>query len=63
MSGHKVFVRHTYIYKCSNKECGEEWKLNEALGIDSLHCPICGTKDHVEYVLEDQRTRWLRSFE
>ena len=34
--GHKVFIRHTYIYKCSNKKCGEEWKINEAVNIDKL---------------------------
>ena len=51
---HKVFVRHTYIYKCSN--CVEEWKINEAMDLDRLNCPHCGTNDYVEYVLEDQRS-------
>jgi len=51
---HKVFIRHTYIYKCS--QCVEEWKINEAADLDRLNCPHCGTNDHVEYVLEDQRS-------
>ena len=63
MPGHEVFIRHTYIYKCSSKECSEEWKLNEALGIERLCCPYCGKEDYIHYVLEDQRTKWLRGFE
>jgi len=53
---HKVFIRHTYIYQCSS--CVEEWKINEAADLDRLNCPHCGTNDHVEYVLEDQRSRY-----
>jgi DNA-directed RNA polymerase subunit RPC12/RpoP len=51
---HKVFIRHTYIYKCSS--CKEEWKINEASQLESLSCPHCGKRDHVDYVKEDQRT-------
>jgi len=61
--GHKVFVRHTYIYKCSNKECSEEWKINEAANLESLNCPYCGKSDFVDYVLVDQRERYNRKFE
>ena len=43
--GHKVFIRHTYIYKCSDKKCKEEWKVNEANDLEVLHCPHCGKKD------------------
>ena len=32
--GHKVFIRHTYIYKCSNKKCEGEWKINEATDLE-----------------------------
>jgi len=32
--GHQVFIRHTYIYKCSNNKCKEEWKINEAKELD-----------------------------
>ena len=42
--GHKVFIRHTYIYKCSDKKCKEEWKVNEANDLEVLHCPHCGKK-------------------
>jgi|TARA_R110002020_G_scaffold475787_1_gene712315 DNA-directed RNA polymerase subunit RPC12/RpoP len=59
---HKVFIRHTYIYKCSNKQCGEEWKVNEADELEKLHCPHCGTKDNIEYVLVDQRTKYQRKW-
>jgi DNA-directed RNA polymerase subunit RPC12/RpoP len=55
---HKVFIRHTYIYKCSNKECKEEWKINEAADIETLNCPHCGQRDTLEYTLKDQRTRY-----
>ena len=41
---HKVFIRHTYIYKCSS--CKGEWKINEA--------------ENIEYVLEDQRTKYKK---
>ena len=34
--GHKVFIRHTYIYKCSNKDCGGEWKINEASNLEII---------------------------
>ena len=44
--GHKVFIRHTYIYKCSDKKCNEEWKVNEAENLEILHCPYCGKKDN-----------------
>ena len=39
---HKVFIRHTYIYKCSDQECGGEWKINESPHLDKLNCPHCG---------------------
>ena len=45
---HQVFIRHTYIYKCSNKKCKEEWKVNEADKLETLHCPHCGKKDNVK---------------
>ena len=54
---HKVFIRHTYIYKCSNTKCGGEWKINEAENIDRCFCPHCGKNDFVEYVLGDQRDK------
>ena len=54
---HKVFIRHTYIYKCSSKSCNGEWKINEAADLDLLNCPHCGRTDNVEYILEDQRTK------
>ena len=44
---HQVFIRHTYIYKCSNKECLEEWKINEASRLEKVTCPHCGLKDDV----------------
>jgi len=50
---HKAFIRHTYIYQCGG--CKGEWKINEAINIDRLNCPHCGTNDYVEFVLEDQR--------
>jgi hypothetical protein len=49
---HKVFIRHTYIYKCSNKKC------NEADRLEKLHCPHCGKKDNVEYIMVDQREKY-----
>jgi DNA-directed RNA polymerase subunit RPC12/RpoP len=55
---HKVFIRHTYIYKCSSKSCGGEWKINEASELDKLSCPHCGRVDAIDYVMEDQRTRY-----
>lgn len=61
--GHKVFIRHTYIYKCSSIKCREEWKINEALSLDKLCCPYCGKRDSVEYVRVDQRERYNRKFE
>ena len=60
---HKVFIRHTYIYKCSNKKCCGEWKINEASNIERLRCPHCGEHDIVEYVIEDQRKKYNRRWE
>jgi DNA-directed RNA polymerase subunit RPC12/RpoP len=57
---HKVFIRHTYIYKCSS--CSEEWKINEAESIEKLSCPHCGKHDVVDYVKEDQRTRFVNKW-
>ena len=61
--GHKIFIRHTYIYKCSSKKCGGEWKINEAIDLDKLTCPHCGKKDSVEYVKDDQRDKYQRRWE
>ena len=58
---HKVFIRHTYIYKCSS--CGEEWKINEASKIEKLSCPHCGKVDCIDYVLVDQRTKYNKKWE
>ena len=33
---HKVFIRHTYIYKCADNACSEEWKINEADKLEKL---------------------------
>jgi hypothetical protein len=52
--GHQVFIQHTYIYKCSDKACTEEWKINEAADIEKLRCPHCGKYDNVEYILDGQ---------
>ena len=60
---HKVFIRHTYIYKCSKRTCSGEWKVNEAIGLDKLYCPHCGKKDYVEFVDIDQRTKYNRRWE
>jgi DNA-directed RNA polymerase subunit RPC12/RpoP len=60
---HKVFIRHTYIYKCSSKSCTGEWKINEASEAETLNCPHCGKRDNVEYVLQDQRTKYQRKWE
>ena len=60
---HKVFIRHTYIYKCSEKKCGEEWKINEAKSLDKLYCPHCGKYYTVEYVLVDQREKYNKKWE
>ena len=60
---HKVFIRHTYIYKCDDKACGEEWKINEAITLDKLRCPHCGKYDYAEYVDVDQRTKYQRKWE
>jgi predicted RNA-binding Zn-ribbon protein involved in translation (DUF1610 family) len=57
---HKVFIRHTYIYKCDS--CGGEWKINEALSIEHLSCPHCGKNDTIEYVKEDQRKNHYRRY-
>ncbi len=57
---HKVFIRHTYIYKCSG--CEGEWKINEAASIDNLNCPHCGKRDYVEFVLQDQRDKYKKKF-
>mgnify|MGYP003660952264 FL=1 len=59
---HQVFIRHTYIYKCSNKECLEEWKINEASRLEKVTCPHCGHKDDVNYVLVDQREKYQRNW-
>jgi len=61
--GHKVFIRHTYIYKCGNKKCGEEWKINEANALEKLRCPHCGEHDTVEYVMKDQRKKHNQKWE
>ena len=53
---HKVFIRHTYIYKCDS--CEEEWKINEAASLEHLSCPHCGKNDVIEYVVEDQRVKY-----
>ena len=60
---HKVFIRHTYIYKCSDKVCDEEWKINEASTLDILRCRHCGKYDSFEYVDVDQRTKYQRKWE
>tara|TARA_R110001592_G_scaffold224363_1_gene480091 strand:- start:609 stop:797 length:189 start_codon:yes stop_codon:yes gene_type:complete len=60
---HKIFIRHTYIYKCSNNKCAGEWKINEAEHIEKLRCPHCGEHDIVEYVIQDQRDRFNRKWE
>jgi DNA-directed RNA polymerase subunit RPC12/RpoP len=59
---HKVFIRHTYIYKCSNTECNGEWKINESSDLDRLNCPHCGKNDIVEYTLKDQREKWSKKY-
>ena len=59
---HKVFIRHTYIYKCSSKKCSQEWKINEASAIETVTCPHCGKKDNVDYVLVDQREKYNRKW-
>ena len=61
--GHKIFIRHTYIYKCSKKKCGGEWKINEASDLEKLNCPHCGKRDSVEYVMVDQREKYQRRWE
>jgi len=60
---HKVFIRHTYIYKCSNQECSGEWKINESSHLEKLNCPHCGRNDIVEYVMVDQREKYNRRWE
>ena len=60
---HKVFIRHTYIYKCSDKVCEGEWKINEAVDLEKLRCPHCGKYDTVHYVDVDQRTKYERRWE
>jgi DNA-directed RNA polymerase subunit RPC12/RpoP len=60
---HKIFIRHTYIYKCSNIKCGGGWKINEASELEKLTCPYCSKSDIVEYVRADQRKRYNRKFE
>ena len=60
---HKVFIRHTYIYKCSDEKCGGEWKVNEASDLEKIHCPHCGKKDTVNYVMVDQREKYQRRWE
>ena len=58
---HDVFIRHTYIYKCSS--WGGEWKINEAIDIEKLSCPHCGKHDRVRYVMTDQRKKYERKWE
>lgn len=60
---HKVFIRHTYIYKCSDTKCKGEWKINEAESIEKLGCPHCGKQDYVEYVRVDQREKYNKKWE
>tara|TARA_R110001592_G_scaffold31712_2_gene111527 strand:+ start:460 stop:648 length:189 start_codon:yes stop_codon:yes gene_type:complete len=60
---HKVFIRHTYIYKCSDTKCNGEWKINEADKIEKLGCPHCGKQDYVEYVRVDQRKKYNEKWE
>ena len=60
---HKIFIRHTYIYKCSDIICGGEWKINEASNLEKLTCPHCGKHDVVDYVRADQRKSYNRKFE
>jgi len=60
---HKIFIRHTYIYKCSNNKCAGEWKINEASNIEKLTCPHCGKHDVIEYVIQDQRDKFNRQWE
>ncbi len=55
---HKVFIRHTYIYKCSSSKCEGEWKINEASDIERLRCPHCGEHDDIEFVMKDQRVKF-----
>ena len=61
--GHRVFIRHTYIYKCSDKVCEGEWKINEAIDLEKLRCPHCGKYDTVHYVQVDQREKYQRRWE
>ena len=58
---HEVFIRHTYIYTCSG--CNKEWKINEAVDIETLSCPHCGKHDSVHYVMVDQRKKYERKWE
>ena len=44
---HKVFIRHTYIYKCADKGCAEEWKINERVNKTKLKRPDL-YKKHIE---------------
>ena len=60
---HKVFIRHTYIYKCSDKGCNGEWKINEASQLERLNFPHCGKNDIVHYVMVDQREKYYRKWE
>lgn len=59
---HKVFIRHTYIYKCGNEKCSGEWKINEADTLEILNCPHCGYKAIVEFVLIDQREKYNKKW-
>ena len=61
--GHKVFIRHTYIYKCGSDKCDGERKINEASNIEKLRCPHCGEHDTVEYVMTDQRKKYNRRWD
>lgn len=60
---HSVFIRHTYIYKCSDTVCNGEWKINEAIDLEKLRCPHCGKYDTVYYVHVDQREKYNRKWE
>ena len=57
---HKVYIRHTYIYKC--EVCDGYWKISEASEIERLSCPHCGKCAGIEYVKEDQRRDYYRRY-
>ena len=41
----------------------DEWKVNEASELEKIHCPHCGKKDTVNYVMVDQRQKYERRWE